>query len=92
MAQLLLYLLKIAVMALIDGQHKLDGMNIGDTTLGVKNGAHDYAFASGAVLGEYRLVAPLGAGGMGEVYLAEHVHMHKQYAVKVLSRGLSHDA
>jgi serine/threonine-protein kinase len=32
----------------------------------------------------YRVVELLAMGGVGAVYLAEHVHMHKQVAVKVL--------
>ncbi|MEO6574622.1 MAG: serine/threonine-protein kinase [Polyangiaceae bacterium] len=37
----------------------------------------------------YRIVAELGEGGMGAVYLVEHVHMRKQFALKVLHAELS---
>ncbi|MHC4660699.1 MAG: protein kinase domain-containing protein [Planctomycetota bacterium] len=37
------------------------------------------------VLGSYRLIERLGAGGMGTVYLGEHIRDKKQYAIKVLS-------
>ena len=39
----------------------------------------------GAVVSErYRIVELLAMGGVGAVYLAEHVHMHKHVAIKVL--------
>jgi len=38
----------------------------------------------GAQLAEYRIEALIGRGGMGVVYLAEHVHLGKRVALKVL--------
>ncbi len=35
-------------------------------------------------LGQYRLIAPLGTGGMGEVYLAEHRLLKRRCAVKMI--------
>src|SRR5688572_3416972 len=34
--------------------------------------------------GRYRVIKKLGEGGMGEVYAAEHVHIDKKFAVKLL--------
>jgi putative two-component system response regulator len=39
----------------------------------------------GLVLGNYRIVDRIGAGGMGVVYRAEHVHMKRVVALKVLA-------
>lgn len=41
----------------------------------------------GKTLSHYVIVRPLGAGGMGEVYLARDQHLDRDVAVKVLLRG-----
>jgi response regulator RpfG family c-di-GMP phosphodiesterase/tRNA A-37 threonylcarbamoyl transferase component Bud32 len=38
----------------------------------------------GLVLGHYRIVSWLGSGGMGVVYKAEHIHMKRPVAIKVM--------
>src|SRR5258706_8700396 len=45
--------------------------------------------AAGARLGPYEIVAPLGAGGMGEVYLARDTRLAREVAIKVLSPHLA---
>jgi len=46
----------------------------------------------GAALGPYTIVAPLGAGGMGEVFRALDSRLGREVAVKVLPRAFAGDA
>ncbi|MEX2273933.1 MAG: protein kinase [Vicinamibacterales bacterium] len=47
---------------------------------------------SGVRLGPYEIVAPLGAGGMGEVYRARDTRLHRDVAIKVLPATVAGDA
>jgi len=47
--------------------------------------------APGRQLGPYEITAPLGAGGMGEVYRARDTRLERDVAIKVLPTNLSSD-
>src|SRR6185295_9765622 len=47
---------------------------------------------AGARLGPYEIVAPIGAGGMGEVYRATDSHLKRAVAIKVLPASVAGDA
>lgn len=42
-------------------------------------------------LGSYEILAPLGAGGMGEVYRAKDTKLDREVAIKVLPAAVEHD-
>lgn len=50
------------------------------------------AFDPGTRLGPYEIVAPLGTGGMGEVYRAHDTRLDRTVAIKVLSGAVIADA
>jgi eukaryotic-like serine/threonine-protein kinase len=59
------------------------------TTLRAKNATGDLV---GSIIADrYHVVKKLGEGGMGQVYLAEHVKMGRKSAVKVMNPGMTQD-
>src|SRR5512143_399573 len=49
------------------------------------------ALSAGTRLGSYEIVAPLGAGGMGEVYRARDSRLRREVAIKVLPSETASD-
>ena len=49
------------------------------------------SLASGTHLGPYEILAPLGAGGMGEVYRARDTRLERTVAIKILPAQFSSD-
>jgi Tol biopolymer transport system component len=48
--------------------------------------------SAGTKLGPYEILAPIGAGGMGEVYRAKDPRLGREVAIKVLPASFSQDA
>jgi hypothetical protein len=47
---------------------------------------------SGARLGHYEVISPLGAGGMGEVYKARDPRLNRTVAIKILPAHITERA
>jgi serine/threonine protein kinase len=47
------------------------------------------SLASGARLGPYEILAPIGQGGMGEVYRARDTKLDREVAIKILLAALA---
>ena len=61
--------------------------------MGITTPARDPVFKSGDVLeGRYRIIREIGSGGMGTVYLTEHVLIKRRLAIKVLHPEFATDA
>ncbi len=65
-------------------------MDNNETVVGGANGGWQ-ELPAGTLLDNYRIERLLGRGGMGAVYLAEHLSLRKYFAVKVLPGHLSRD-
>lgn len=61
----------------------------GNTTMA---SPYEYALKPGCVIAGCRIVQPLGHGGMGEVYLADHIYLKDRRAIKIIrpDRALRH--
>ena len=48
-------------------------------------------FSAGQKIGPYKILCPLGSGGMGQIYLAEDTKLHRKIALKFISQQFATD-
>jgi serine/threonine protein kinase len=64
---------------------------VGEKLLSRWQAAQLLAGRSTLLLGKYKLIQLLGHGGMGRVFLAEHVTMNRRVALKIVPRHVAND-
>lgn len=55
-----------------------------DCTIRIRNLKNNIELSPGMLLGVYRVLRKIGAGGMGAVYEVEHTMLHRHFALKTL--------
>lgn len=62
----------------------------------IANAAHDFVTRTDLLqpktqIDHYEIISRIGAGGMGEVYLAQDARLQRKVAIKILTPALTHD-
>ena len=79
-----------AVVEVAHGMSVENRQGVGATT-GVQPTRYKTTIAAGIQLAHYKIMSLLGAGGMGEVYLAEDTRLRRKLALKMLAPELTGD-
>jgi serine/threonine protein kinase len=66
-------------------------MSAESAATGVRPARYRTSIAPGTELAHYKVISMLGAGGMGEVYLAEDLQLRRKVALKMLAPELTGD-
>ena len=83
--------LRMEVESLIAAHEEAGSQFLGAAAPEVLQLAPSRALTAGTKLGPYEIIAPLGAGGMGEVYRARDTHLRRTVAIKILPTAFSAD-
>src|ERR1700736_2635943 len=83
--------LRLDVESLIAAHEEAGSQFLGAAAPEVLQLAPSHALTAGTKLGPYEIIAPLGAGGMGEVYRARDTHLGRTVAIKILPAAFSAD-
>src|SRR5712671_736205 len=83
--------LRMEVESLIAAHEEAGSQFLGAAAPEVLQLAPSRALTAGTKLGPYEIIAPLGAGGMGEVYRARDTHLGRTVAIKILPAAFSQD-
>jgi tetratricopeptide (TPR) repeat protein/tRNA A-37 threonylcarbamoyl transferase component Bud32 len=77
------------VRRLLDSHEKLEEFIAEPIALEIGLDTNSYI---GKTIGNYKIVSLLGAGGMGQVFLAEKEGLDKKFALKIIKRGMDTDS
>lgn len=63
----------------------------GALNLAAESLAQDGSLAGEEIIGDYKILSKIGAGGMGDVYLAEDIQLRRKVALKLVRAAMSTD-